>query len=162
MHNGHKRPRWLPTVRTSVTDPSENISTAWVTASRENTGAKPASLVFQRRDRFGQWAGVACPAACARNAQSAQSAHPCAARADACSVVTSGAAMTTGARMDGPPGPGILGTAAARTRQTASRLLVPVFLVVLLDFIGFGLIIPLLPLWAKRLSASPSGVGLVL
>jgi multidrug resistance protein len=73
--------------------------------------------------------------------------------------------MTTGARMDGPPGPGTpgtAGTAAARTRQTASRLLVPVFLVVLIDFIGFGLIIPLLPLWAKRLGASPSGVGLVL
>src|SRR5260370_10435477 len=139
MHNGHKKPRWLPTLRTSVTDPSENISTAWVTASRENTGAKPASLVFQRRDRFGQWAGVPCPAAWAGNAQSAQSAHPCAARADACSVVTSGAAMTTGPRMDGTPGPGIPGTpgtpgtAAARTRQTASRLLVPVFLVVLID-----------------------------
>lgn len=70
--------------------------------------------------------------------------------------------MTTGARMDGTPGPGTPGTAAARTRQTASRLLVPVFLVVLIDFIGFGLIIPLLPLWAKRLGASPSGVGLVL
>src|SRR5258708_26609841 len=73
--------------------------------------------------------------------------------------------MTTGRRMDVPSGPGILGTpgtAAARTRPTASRLLVPVFLVVLIDFIGFGLIIPLLPLWAKRLGASPSGVGLVL
>src|SRR5260370_30922725 len=140
MHNGHKRPRWLPTVRTSVTDPSENISTAWVTASRENTGAKPASLVFQRRDRFGQWAGVACPAAWAGNAQSAQSAHPCAARADACSVVSSGAAMTTGARMDGTPGPGPgPGTAAVRTSQTASRLLVPVLLVVLIYFIGLRL-----------------------
>jgi multidrug resistance protein len=38
----------------------------------------------------------------------------------------------------------------------------PVFLAVLIDFTGFGLIIPLLPFWAKHLGAGAFGVGLVL
>jgi multidrug resistance protein len=41
----------------------------------------------------------------------------------------------------------------------------PIFLMALtifVDFTGFGLIIPLLPFWAKRLGADPLGVGLVL
>jgi MFS transporter, DHA1 family, tetracycline resistance protein len=67
--------------------------------------------------------------------------------------------MTNGPRRDGTPGPG---TTVAGTRQPASRILVVVFLVVLVDFIGFGLIIPLLPFWARRLGAGPTGVGLVL
>jgi multidrug resistance protein len=41
----------------------------------------------------------------------------------------------------------------------------PVFLMALtifIDFVGFGLILPLLPFWSERLGASPVGVGLVL
>ncbi len=41
----------------------------------------------------------------------------------------------------------------------------PVFLMALtifIDFAGFGIILPLLPFWAERLSAGPVGVGLVL
>jgi multidrug resistance protein len=41
----------------------------------------------------------------------------------------------------------------------------PVFLIamtVFIDFVGFGLILPLLPFWSERLGASPVGVGLVI
>jgi multidrug resistance protein len=41
----------------------------------------------------------------------------------------------------------------------------PVYLMALtlcIDFIGFGLILPLLPFWSERLGAGPVGVGLVL
>ncbi len=41
----------------------------------------------------------------------------------------------------------------------------PIFLMALtifIDFVGFGLILPLLPFWSERLGASPVGVGLVL
>lgn len=41
----------------------------------------------------------------------------------------------------------------------------PVFLMAMtiwIDFVGFGLILPLLPFWSERLGASPVGVGLVL
>jgi multidrug resistance protein len=41
----------------------------------------------------------------------------------------------------------------------------PVFLMALtifIDFVGFGIIIPLLPFWAQRFGAGPVGVGLVL
>ncbi|HEY6408756.1 MAG TPA: MFS transporter [Ktedonobacteraceae bacterium] len=41
----------------------------------------------------------------------------------------------------------------------------PAFLMALtlfIDFVGFGLILPLLPFWSERLGASPVGVGLVL
>jgi multidrug resistance protein len=37
--------------------------------------------------------------------------------------------------------------------------LIPVFVTVLLDLIGFGMIIPLLPFYAERLHASPAQVG---
>ncbi len=35
-------------------------------------------------------------------------------------------------------------------------------LTILIDFTGFGLILPLLPFWAQRLGANPVGVGLIL
>ncbi|HEU5228615.1 MAG TPA: MFS transporter [Ktedonobacteraceae bacterium] len=41
----------------------------------------------------------------------------------------------------------------------------PLFLMaltILIDFTGFGLILPLLPFWAQRLGANPVGVGLIL
>ena len=41
----------------------------------------------------------------------------------------------------------------------------PLFLVasvVFIDFVGFGLVIPILPFWAERLGANAVGVGLVL
>jgi multidrug resistance protein len=42
------------------------------------------------------------------------------------------------------------------------RVLLPVFLVVFIDFTGFGVILPSLPFWARRLGANPAGIGLVL
>ena len=39
------------------------------------------------------------------------------------------------------------------------RALVPVFVTVLLDLIGFGMIIPLLPFYAQRFHASPAEIG---
>lgn len=68
--------------------------------------------------------------------------------------------MTSGARRSGTPGT----TPAASTARDPipARVIMPVFIVVLIDFTGFGLIIPLLPFWAKRLGANPVGVGLVL
>jgi MFS family permease len=41
----------------------------------------------------------------------------------------------------------------------------PLFLMALtifIDFVGFGIILPLLPFWAERRGASPVGIGLVL
>jgi MFS family permease len=35
-------------------------------------------------------------------------------------------------------------------------------LTIFIDFVGFGLILPLLPFWSERLGAGPVGVGLVL
>ncbi len=66
--------------------------------------------------------------------------------------------MTDGTgRRDGPPSANV-----ATTSSSSSRVWIPVFLVVFIDFTGFGLIIPLLPFWSKRLGATPAGVGLVL
>jgi DHA1 family tetracycline resistance protein-like MFS transporter len=46
-------------------------------------------------------------------------------------------------------------------RQKRSPLLL-MALTILIDFTGFGLILPLLPFWAQRLGASPVGIGLLL
>jgi len=42
---------------------------------------------------------------------------------------------------------------------TSRRALIPVFVTVLLDLIGFGMIIPLLPFYAQELHATPAQVG---
>src|SRR5579859_1086259 len=46
-------------------------------------------------------------------------------------------------------------------KQNRSPLLL-MALTILIDFIGFGLVIPLLPFWAEHLGAGPLGVGLIL
>ncbi|GCE14003.1 MFS transporter [Tengunoibacter tsumagoiensis] len=46
-------------------------------------------------------------------------------------------------------------------RKSRSPLLL-MALTILIDFIGFGLIIPLLPFWAEHVGATPVGVGLIL
>ncbi len=46
-------------------------------------------------------------------------------------------------------------------RQQRSPLLL-MALTILIDFTGFGLILPLLPFWAQHLGASPVGIGLLL
>ncbi len=46
-------------------------------------------------------------------------------------------------------------------RQKRSPLLL-MALTILIDFTGFGLILPLLPFWAQHLGANPIGVGLIL
>jgi multidrug resistance protein len=43
--------------------------------------------------------------------------------------------------------------------ETSRRALVPVFVTVLLDLIGFGMIIPLLPFYAQEYHATPAQVG---
>ncbi|MBE3559926.1 MAG: MFS transporter [Ktedonobacteraceae bacterium] len=48
-----------------------------------------------------------------------------------------------------------------RTHQQRSALLL-VALTILIDFIGFGLILPLLPFWAQRLGANPFQIGLIM
>jgi multidrug resistance protein len=52
-------------------------------------------------------------------------------------------------------------TPAAPARISRSVLL-PIFLVVFVDFTGFGLILPSLPFWARRLGANPAEIGLAL
>src|ERR1700730_6841966 len=46
-------------------------------------------------------------------------------------------------------------------RQKRSPLLL-MALTILVDFTGFGLILPLLPFWAQHLGAGPIGIGLLL
>ena len=41
--------------------------------------------------------------------------------------------------------------------QPSKRAQTAVFLTVLVDLLGFGIVIPLLPIYAKTLSANPSG-----
>ena len=40
--------------------------------------------------------------------------------------------------------------------------LLAVFLTVVIDLLGFGIVLPLLPLWAERFGASPIVIGLLL
>lgn len=47
------------------------------------------------------------------------------------------------------------------TKRRGSPL-IPIFLIVFVDLIGFGIIIPLLPLYARSFNASPAVVGLLL
>jgi DHA1 family tetracycline resistance protein-like MFS transporter len=48
---------------------------------------------------------------------------------------------------------------AAAPAPASRRALIPVFVTVLLDLIGFGMIIPLLPFYAQEFHASPAQVG---
>jgi MFS transporter, DHA1 family, tetracycline resistance protein len=52
------------------------------------------------------------------------------------------------------------GTVPASARRYASPLL-PIFLIVLVDVLGFTIILPLLPFYSERLGASPTVVGLI-
>ena len=54
-------------------------------------------------------------------------------------------------------------TAPAPAERPASRsILLIVFTTILIDFIGFSVLIPVLPLYAEKLGASPLQVGLIL
>lgn len=50
-------------------------------------------------------------------------------------------------------------SASAAPAPASRRALIPVFVTVLLDLIGFGMIIPLLPFYAQEFHASPAEVG---
>src|SRR5689334_5719060 len=47
-------------------------------------------------------------------------------------------------------------------RKTARSPLLLMALTILIDFTGFGLVLPLLPFWAQRLGANAVGVGLII
>ncbi|HEX5570642.1 MAG TPA: MFS transporter, partial [Ktedonobacterales bacterium] len=49
-----------------------------------------------------------------------------------------------------------------RANRASQSPLLLMALTVLIDFTGFGIIIPLLPFWAEHLGASPVQVGLIL
>jgi MFS transporter, DHA1 family, tetracycline resistance protein len=55
-----------------------------------------------------------------------------------------------------PPEPG---TAEAKPRQRFASPLLPIFLIVAVDVLGFTIILPLLPFYSERLGASPTVVG---
>ena len=52
------------------------------------------------------------------------------------------------------------GVAETPVKRTASPLL-PIFLIVIVDVLGFTIILPLLPFYSERLGASPTVVGLI-
>src|ERR1700682_2802722 len=52
-------------------------------------------------------------------------------------------------------------TEAPRTDQRRAALLV-LFLTVFIDLLGFGIVIPFLPLYAERMHVGAAGVGLLL
>mgnify|MGYP001557754177 CR=1 FL=1 len=52
--------------------------------------------------------------------------------------------------------------AGTTSRRVGRGPLGIVFTTVLIDLVGFGVALPLLPLWAGRLGASPFGVGVLL
>jgi MFS family permease len=60
----------------------------------------------------------------------------------------------SGTEVDADPGPG-----AGRTPRTVLAI---VFATILIDFIGFSVLVPVLPLYAERLGAAPHQVGLIL
>ena len=47
-------------------------------------------------------------------------------------------------------------------RRLRGSPLVPIFLIVFIDLVGFGIIIPILPLYAASFAASPSTIGILL
>ncbi|MDQ5853221.1 MAG: MFS transporter, partial [Chloroflexota bacterium] len=47
-------------------------------------------------------------------------------------------------------------------RKGRGSPLVPIFLIVFIDLVGFGIIIPLLPLYAESFNATPTTVGVLL
>jgi MFS transporter, DHA1 family, tetracycline resistance protein len=55
-----------------------------------------------------------------------------------------------------PPEPG---TAEAKPRTRFASPLLPIFLIVAVDILGFTIILPLLPFYSERLGASPTVVG---
>ncbi len=58
--------------------------------------------------------------------------------------------------MNPPPG----AVEASQTRRSASPLL-PIFLIVAVDVLGFTIILPLLPFYAEKLGASAAVVGTI-
>ena len=56
------------------------------------------------------------------------------------------------------------GGGTARAGQGPTFLLSPlgiVFTTVVIDLVGFGMVLPILPLWAERFDASPTQIGLL-
>ena len=47
-------------------------------------------------------------------------------------------------------------------RKLRGSPLVPIFLIIFIDLVGFGIIIPILPLYAESFSASPAMIGILL
>ena len=47
-------------------------------------------------------------------------------------------------------------------RSMRSSPLLPIFLIVFIGLVGFGIIIPLLPLYAASFNASPTTIGVLL
>jgi len=64
------------------------------------------------------------------------------------------ASAATGARGGDPAG--------RRPRSTNRSILFVVFTTILIDFVAFSVLIPVLPLYARRLGATPAEVGLIL
>ena len=64
--------------------------------------------------------------------------------------------MIHAAERDAPAG---LGPEALQ--RAKGRVLLVVFLTVFLDLIGFGLVIPLLPLYVKSMGGGPATVGFI-
>ena len=54
-----------------------------------------------------------------------------------------------------------LGTVEANPTQHSHSPLLPIFLIVLVDILGFTIILPLLPFYSERLGASPTVVGAI-
>jgi multidrug resistance protein len=78
-----------------------------------------------------------------------------------------GDAVSDRDRARGLPGVGLPAPAQApgvspRSAATSRSVLVVVFATILIDFVGFSVLIPILPLFAERLGASPLEVALLL
>src|SRR5262245_41732179 len=66
-----------------------------------------------------------------------------------------------GARLPRVSAPPLAAPAPAASAAPRRRALTTIFFTILLDLIGFGMILPLLPFYAQELKASELGVGIL-